>query len=377
MYKKDVSESVDELHILLDAIFASVPDALILIDETGIVVAFSQSAEALFGYTSEHIVGQNVKVLMAGHDARHHDSYISNYLITGEKQIIGIGRIVEARLSNGQVIPVHLTIGEARIGNQRFFAGYIRDITEKQAADHQINRMQAELANFSRLSTAGTMASAMAHELNQPLTAITNYMEAARDILETPDNGTIDMAKEALGAAASQAVRAGQVVRRLRDFVSRGEFETAQTDLAALVGQAISLAKLGADGKVPRIVKSLPSDLPHVWCDSLQIRQVILNLVRNGAEAAQDQAVPMIEISGEIDNAHPGFVTLSVSDNGTGIEMDGDVSPFDPFRSSKSDGMGLGLSICRTIIEAHDGKIWASNNETGGARLSFTLKIAQ
>lgn len=360
----------------MDAILASVPDALILINEDGLIIAFSKSAEDLFGYGTKHVVGQNVSVLMAGFDKHHHDTYMSNYMETGKKQIIGIGRIVEACLSNGDIIPVHLTIGEAKINDRRIFAGYVRDITEQQATDHQINRMQAELANFSRLSTAGTMASAMAHELNQPLTAITNYMEAARDILETPDANAIDMAKEALDAAAVQSVRAGQVVRRLRDFVSRGEFETRRTDLEKLVTQAISLAKIGVAGKVPRIVQSLPDKLPQVWCDSLQIRQVILNLVRNGAEAARTENLPMIEITACLDRCSTGYVTLQVSDNGTGLDLESEISPFDPFRSSKTDGMGLGLSICRTIIEAHDGEIWAKNNERGGATFSFTLKIA-
>ena len=376
MYKNDFARSVDDLSVLLDTILESVPDALILIDETGIIVAFSQSAEILFGYTAQQIVGQNVSQLMAGHDKQHHDSYISNYLTTGQKQIIGIGRIVEARLSDGHIIPVHLTIGEAHIKGQRLFAGYIRDITDKQAADHQINRMQAELTNFSRLSTAGTMASAMAHELNQPLTAIANYMEAARDILETPNAESVTMAQEALDAGATQSIRAGQVVRRLRDFVSRGEFETRRTSPTELVGQAISLAKVGVEGPVPRIVSSLPDDLPSVWCDALQIRQVILNLIRNGVEAASEKDTPLIEITGYVHDSDPAFVAISVSDNGTGLQLDKGTSPFDPFLSSKSDGMGLGLSICRTIIEAHDGTIWAENNEAEGAQFSFTLKIA-
>lgn len=316
-------------------------------------------------------------MLMAGHDERNHDQYITNFLTTGQKQIIGIGRIVEARLANKQIIPIHLTIGEAKIKGHRLFAGYIRDLTDQQAADHQINRMQAELANFSRLSTAGTMASAMAHELNQPLTAIANYMEAARDILKAPNAQAAEMAAEALDAAATQSIRAGQVVRRLRDFVSRGELDTRRIDLAEIVGQAVSLAKIGTDGPVPRIVNRLEAGLPPVWCDALQIRQVILNLIRNGADASKQADAPLIEIDAHRDATNSNYLTLSIRDNGTGLILEEGASPFDPFLSSKSDGMGLGLSICRTIIEAHDGQIWAKNNETIGASFCFTLKIAQ
>ncbi|MEL7482508.1 MAG: PAS domain S-box protein [Pseudomonadota bacterium] len=360
----------------MQTVLQSVPDAMILIDEAGEMLAFSRSAEALFGYPAADVIGKNVSMLMAGADEAHHDRYISSYMSTGEKQIIGIGRVVRARVSSGKVIPVHLTIGEAKIGDRRFFAGYVRDVTDQQAADHQISRMQAELANFSRLSTAGTMASAMAHELNQPLTAVANYLEAARDMLQSPDAETLGIIRDALDSAASQSVRAGQIVRRLRDYVSRGEFETRKTDVADVVEQAISLSKLGGQHPLPRVISRMPESRPKVWCDALQIRQVILNLIRNAADATRDQTTAMIEVTGQRQDGTE-FFEISVADNGPGLTLEEGRSPFEPFQSSKADGMGLGLSICQTIIEAHDGKIWVGESPFGGAKFSFTLKTVE
>ncbi|MEM6410575.1 MAG: PAS domain S-box protein [Pseudomonadota bacterium] len=369
-------QSTEDLSILFDTILQSVPDAMILIDEAGRVMAFSQSAEELFGLKASEIIGRDVTLLMTGADREHHHDYIRNYITTGEKQIIGKGRIVKARHSTGEIIPVHLTIGEAQIGQRRYFSGYIRDVTPQQAADHQISQLQAELTNFSRLSTAGTMASAMAHELNQPLTAVANYLEAARDMLESPEPDIVAMVQEALDSAANQCVRAGKIVRKLRDYVSRGEFELTRTNLNELAEQSISLSKIGVKGAVPS-VSHKSSLVDHgVWCDGLQIRQVILNLIRNAAEATRSVATPRIEIEIEAVAGSNDFVKLSVADNGTGIDLENGRSPFEPFQSSKTEGMGLGLSICQTIIEAHGGEIWVEDSPFGGAQISFTLQAA-
>ncbi|MEM9669133.1 MAG: PAS domain S-box protein [Pseudomonadota bacterium] len=377
MTKFPSNQPLEGLDVLFDTILQSVPDAMIVIDEAGIIMAFSNSAEKLFGFTADEAIGRNVSTLMVGADRKHHDNYITSYMHTGEKQIIGKGRVVKARRANGDVVPVHLTIGEARIGDKRFFSGYVRDVTEQQATDHQISQMQAELSNFSRLSTAGTMASAMAHELNQPLTAVANYLEAARDMLESPEPDVVALVQGALDSAANQCVRAGKIVRRLRDYVSRGEFELSRTNLNELAQQGISLSKIGVKGAIPRVAYKIPDRQFEVWCDGLQIRQVILNLVRNAAEATRGCETPRIELRiGEVPESED-LIELSVSDNGTGIELEDDRSPFEPFQSSKPEGMGLGLSICQTIIEAHGGDIWVEESDLGGAKFCFTLKAAE
>jgi two-component system sensor kinase FixL len=362
------------LELLMQSILASVPDAMIVINDTGQILAFSAEAERLFGYTAEDVAGKNVSVLMAGADEKHHDQYISNYLATGEKQIIGIGRIVRAKLANGDSIPVELKIGEAEIDGHRLFTGYIRDMSEQQANAHRLAQMQVELANFSRLSAVGTMASAMAHELNQPLTAVANYLEAARDLLDSADPETLAFIQEALDAAATQSIRAGQIVRRLRDYVSRGELDLRSVQIQDVVDDAISLAKVGIEGQLARVISRIPEDFPPLLADRLQLRQVIVNLVRNAIEALADTANPQVWIQAELQG---DLAVITVEDNGPGYQGADNASPFDAFNSSKVGGMGLGLSICQTILDAHGTDIEYAPSPRGGAAFKFTLRLAQ
>lgn len=360
------------LEPLMRSVLASVPDAMIVINQKGQMLAFSAAAERLFGYKASDVAGKNVAMLMTGADKAHHDNYIHNYLTTGEKQIIGIGRIVEAKLADGRTIPVELKIGEAEIDGQRLFTGYIRDMSEQQANALRLTQMQVELANFSRLSAVGTMASAMAHELNQPLTAVANYLEAARDLLDNADEDALSFIQEALDAAATQSIRAGQIVRRLRDYVSRGELDMRPVNLRDVVEDAASLAKVGFEGQLSRVIVQIPDAFPPVLADRLQLRQVIVNLVRNAIEALADTANPQVWVSAEIDN---DLAKITVQDNGPGIPGADQTSPFDAFNSTKPGGMGLGLSICQTIMDAHGTQIEYAPSPKGGAAFTFTLRI--
>ncbi|HAE94363.1 PAS domain-containing sensor histidine kinase [Hyphomonas atlantica] len=361
------------LQSILSSILQSVPDAMIVIDDRGIIMAFSRAAETLFGYKSEDVVGENIKCLMTDTDQSHHDQYIRNYLTTGERQIIGIGRIVEARLANGDSIPVELKIGEANIGERKLFTGFIRDITEKQANVHRIGELQAELSNFSRLSAVGTMASAMAHELNQPLTAVANYLEAARDMLDDPSPDNLAMVQEAMAAAAEQSIRAGQIVRRLRDYVSRGELDLRPFPLKEIIDDAVTIAKVGIDGPLARVVLRLDDPDVKVMADRLQLRQVFANLVRNAIEALAETENPQVWIHGRQAGEE---IIVEVRDNGPGLSEDLLHSPFEAFQTTKATGMGLGLSICQTIVEAHGSSIQVASEPGTGACFTFTLRIA-
>ena len=368
------TQDLASLQSLLRSILGSVPDAMIVIDDTGKVLAFSKAAEDMFGYRAEDMSGQNVSMLMTGADQEYHDRYIGNYLQSGERQIIGIGRIVQARLASGETIPVELKIGESQLNGKRLFTGYIRDVTEKQKNAHRISEMQAELSSFSRLSAVGTMAAAMAHELNQPLTAVANYLEAVRDLLVTPDAETIEMVQDALDAAAKQSIRAGQIVRRLRDYVSRGELDLMPAALSEIVQDAASLAKIGIDGPLARIFIRLPEDLPVILADRVQLRQVIVNLIKNATEALTDTPDPQIWV--EAEQTGDDRVTLRVRDNGPGFDAEAISTIFDPFKSSKPGGMGLGLSICHTIVEAHGSTLKLLSEANQSAVFEFNLPVA-
>ena len=362
----------NSLELLMRSILASVPDAMIVINDSGQIMAFSAAAERLFGYQAKDVAGRNVSILMDDNHRKHHDQYIENYMSTGERQIIGIGRIVEAKLSNGRVIPVELKIGEADIDGEKLFTGYIRDISEIQANALRLNEMQVELANFSRLSAVGTMASAMAHELNQPLTAVANYLEAARDLMDNADAETLAFIQEALDAAANQSIRAGQIVRRLRDYVSRGELDLRPVSLPSLVEDATSLAKVGIESQLAQVISRIPNTFPTVLADRLQLRQVIVNLIRNAIEALSETFNPQIWVSATCKN-DLAFVT--VEDNGPGFQGAEDASPFDAFNSTKPGGMGLGLSICQTIMDAHGTVIEYAPSKKGGAAFTFSLRL--
>jgi len=355
------------------SILATVPDAMIVIDESGILLSFSATAERLFGYAEAEVVGQNVRMLMPSPERERHDQYVAHYLETGERRIIGRGRAVVGQRRDGSDFPMELSVGEAITDGQRLFTGFIRDLTEKQRAELQLKDLQSELIHVSRLSAMGTMASTLAHELNQPLTAITNYLEAARDLLARPERDARlnSMVLEAVEESAKEALRAGHVVRRLRDFVARGDVEKHVEDLSHLIDEASRLALIGAREQGVRAIFNLDPAASSVLVDRIQIQQVVVNLVRNAIDALSQSEVRDITISSA--NDARDMVRVSVADTGPGI--DPAITPllFEAFASTKESGMGLGLSICRTIVEAHGGRIWAEARPGGGTIFNFTV----
>ena len=212
-----------EAHLL--SILQTVPSAMVVINEHGLIQSFSTAAERLFGYPASDIVGQNIKLLMPGPYRNGHDGYLKRYLLTGEKRIIGMGRIVVGERKDGSTFPMELSVGEMHSNDARFFTGFIRDVSERQKTEARLQELQTELIHISRLSAMGEMASALAHELNQPLTAIANYLKGSRRLLADKTDEDSVMVRGAVDKAADQSMRAGQIIRHLRDFVSRGENE--------------------------------------------------------------------------------------------------------------------------------------------------------
>ncbi len=377
---RDVSDldqkemAVADGEALLHAILETVPDAMVVIDERGSITSFSATAEKLFSYTEAEMLGRNVSELMPSPHREAHDGYLQRYLQTGEKRIIGIGRVVEGLRRDGTVFPMELSVGEARTGNHRAFTGFVRDLSARVEAEAQLQRVQSELAHASRLSAVGTLASALAHELNQPLTAVANYVSAGRDMLgdDTPESR--EVVREALDEAASEAVRAGQIVRRLRDFVTKGEVETRILSLGKLINDATTLGLIGAREKGVEWWIDIDPGVENVLADRVQIQQVMVNLMRNAIEAMEKTPVKRLAIRAR--SRGTDQVEISVEDSGPGVPPEILDSLFQPFSSTKQQGMGLGLSICRTIIEAHGGKLGMESVESGGTIFKFTLTRA-
>lgn len=373
--RRGAEEQLRARENLLNSVLSTVPDAMVVIDEAGLIMSFSVAAQRLFGYAETEVIGRNVSMLMPSPDRERHDGYIRRYLETGEKRIIGIGRIVFAQRKDGTTFPMELSIGEAITGSDRLFAGFIRDITERRRTEERLESLQSELIHVSRVSAMGTMASTIAHELNQPIAAIANYAESVRDMLAEPDPEQFPLMREALDETAKEALRAGHIVRRLRDFVARGEVEKTIEPLPALINEASVLGLMGAREKGVETCFDLDPYASPVFVDKVQIQQVVINLIRNACEAMSESHDRRLFVYTRPDQ--PGLVRVSVADTGPGISSDIADQLFTAFVSTKSEGMGLGLSICRTIVEANGGRIWVEPREGGGTVFHFTLQRAQ
>jgi two-component system, LuxR family, sensor kinase FixL len=372
--QKQVEEALRTRETHLRSILETIPDAMIVIDSRGIMQFFSNAAERQFGHSAGEAIGQNVSMLMPEPDRTHHDSYLERYRVTGDRRIIGIGRIVTGKRKDGTTFPMHLSVGEMRSGGDTYFTGFVRDLTEQQQTQHRLQELQSELVHISRLSAMGEMASALAHELNQPLAAISNYMKGSRRLLSASSDPNRPKIESAMDRAAEQALRAGQIIRRLRDFVARGESEKRVESMAKLVEESGALGLTGAREQGVNLQFELDHRHDLVLVDRVQIQQVLVNLFRNALEAmAASKQRRLVASTRPVDN---DMIEIAVADTGTGFADGVESNLFQTFFTTKETGMGVGLSISRSIVEAHGGKMWAEQNPSGGATFRFTLPAA-
>lgn len=356
----------------LRSIFDTAPEAMIVIDTAGVVQSYGASAERMFVWRPAEVIGRNISMLMPQPFRDQHNGYLHRYVHTGEKRIIGIGRIVVGQRKDGSTFPMELAVGEVNSEHGRFFTGFVRDLTDRDEREARVEQLQAEVVHISRLSAMGEMASALAHELNQPLSAIANYLNGAKRLLERSQD-TDPKAVEAVEKAVGQALRAGDIIRRLRDFLSRGEGERSVESLSKLVHEACGLALVGAKEGGVEVRYELDPHLDRVLVDRIQIQQVLVNLVRNGLEAMHGSERRHLLVSTLIED---DMALVSVADTGAGLDPAVAERLFQPFVTSKPHGMGVGLSISRTIVETHGGRIWTEPNPGGGAIFKFTVRLA-
>jgi two-component system sensor kinase FixL len=357
---------------LLRSILDTVPDAMVVIDQSGVIRSFSVAAERLFGYSADEVHGRNVSMLMPSPYREQHDSYLERYLTTGERRIIGIGRVVMGRRRNGSTFPMELSVGEVRQNGDRLFTGFVRDLTERQRTQARMQELQEDLLHASRLRAMGQMAAALSHELNQPLTATNNYLKATLRLLDA-DQPDLERIGQAVTLAAQQTLRSGEIIRRLRAFVSRREVERQPEAVSKLIEEASALALVGAKERGVTVMMSNEMDLPLVLVDRVQIQQVLLNLIRNAVEAMESCPVRELTVDASL---WESMVAVTVTDTGSGIAPSIESQLFQPFVTTKRDGMGIGLSVCRTIVEAHGGRLWVEPSSEPGCIFRFTLPIA-
>jgi two-component system sensor kinase FixL len=346
-------------------------DGIIVIDGKGSIQIYNAACERLFGHASQEVVGQNVKMLMPAPYQAEHDGYLQHYQRTGMKRIIGIGRDVFGLRKDGTTFPMYLSVGEGSIDGKTIYVGIIHDLTEREGAARRTRELQNELLHVTRLSAMGQMSAAIAHELNQPLTAISNFVTAARRNIAGGDATQIARALSLIDKAANQTVRAGQIIRQLREFVEKRETTRTEQNLNNIVEEAIALGLVGTADAGITIHKKLDPAIPPVLIDKIQMGQVLINLIRNSIEAMQ--SVARRELTIMTSRGDEGLVEFVVSDTGPGLPPEIVSRLFQPFVTTKEKGMGIGLSICQTIVEAHGGRIWAVANKDGGATFHVTM----
>jgi len=365
---EDTGDDLDS-RVQLQSFLDAAPDAIITINDRGKMISANPTTEKLFGYERSALKGRNVSMLMPSPDRERHDEYLRRYLETGEARIIGIGREITALRKDGTTFPARLSVSEFEAHGRKYFTGMLHDITDRIKAEEEQRAMFAEHAHASRVVALGEMASSIAHEINQPLTAIISYADASRKLIELGDHNG-ETLTHALRQISEQGQRAGEIIRRLREFVRKKEPKLNNVDVNELIEAAVALTAHDAE----RYGISLAFDLePRSFTasvDRLQIEQVILNLVRNGIEAINDAGSRggEVRISSRV---HDDVIEVKVTDDGAGIKASELANIFDPFYTTKEEGTGLGLSISQSIAEAHGGHLSLEPNPDDG--VTFTL----
>ena len=357
-------ERLDDREARLNAILDTAVDGIITIDDRGIIESVNPATERIFGFAAEELVGRNVRVLMPPPFHDEHDGYLARYLDTGEARIIGIGREVEAQRKDGSRFPVELAVSEINIAGRRLFTGVLRDISDRRMAEEDARKRREELSHSARLSTIGELTSGIAHEINQPLTAIVNFAEACLRMVRA---GTADTEKleNALEQITAQGQRAGHITRQLRRLARRGERGHVDIDINRLVNDMLGLVNSELKTNEIRLNLMLDESLPPVECNRIQVEQVVLNLVRNAMDVLEEGDRDMRDLIIRTRRDDSSGIVLEVEDSGGGFGEVGAERIFETFFTTKLEGVGMGLSISRTIIEDHGGRLWASEGPAG------------
>ncbi|MCR5869312.1 MULTISPECIES: PAS domain S-box protein [unclassified Sphingomonas] len=358
------------------SILETVPSAMLVIDIHGRILSFSPAAERLFGHAANDVIGSNVSILMNDDFGLRHNSFLERYLCTGERRIIGRPRILTALHADGSEFPIELHVGEAVYEDNRVFTGFITDLSERLRGEERLEQLANELTQIGRINAMGELAAALAHEINQPLAAIANHIATAEVILESDEvpDPIYERLLAQLCTTREQTLRAGEIIRRLRDFVSRRDVDLRVEAVETAIREASALVLVGTQRLDVSVAYDLAPEAPYMFADKIQIQQVLVNLMRNALEALRATAADQRSIRVATRKLDGDRIEFSVSDNGPGLAKPILEQMFLPFNSTKGEGsMGIGLLICRRIVEAHGGTMSAQNNDQGGATFRFTV----
>lgn len=365
-------ETIEDANARLNALLDAAMDGLVIIDKKGNIELFNRAAQKMFLYSSDQVLGKNIKLLMPSPYSEEHDYYLSSYLASGEKKIIGKGRKVKGKKSNGEVFPIHLSVGEVQNSSHTQFVGIIRDITEQERDRIEAQKSRERLSQVSRLSSMSELAAGIAHEMNQPLSAISSYSQASKRLLLSTGQNNEHKVVTALDKICDQAIRASEVIYRLRTFVKKRVAQREPVDLNMLIMETVNLAKIDTRILDHEVILELSTKKrPKLLADPVQIQQVLLNLIHNGIDAMKGtEGTPLRIQSQWISDV---VVEVSVIDCGHGMDDRIKSGVFTPFFTTKETGMGMGLPISQTIIHAHGGRIYYAASKPSGTIFSFSL----
>lgn len=363
-------EVEQRFYALLDAAV----DAIVVIDKSGMVEIFNSAAERIFGYPSSEILGQHIGLLMPEPDRSKHDEYMNRYLETGEAHIIGIGREAVGIRNTGEEFPIDLAVNRFQSADEPKFIGIIRDISDRKAAQQTMEENREKLEHASRLSTIGELATGIAHEINQPLTAIISYAQACERMIAS-GKGIDDDLISALDNIGTQANRAADVISNLRGFAKYRSTNREWVDIESLISGLGPLMQLDAREHGVPVQIDISPGLPQINADPLQIQQVLLNLVRNAIDAMRDCADPGRGVVIRCENKRSAFLDIFVKDHGTGLTSDAIDHLFVPFFTTKEKGIGLGLAISHSIVAAHHGELQYERNPDGGSIFRVSIPV--
>ncbi len=360
--------------IEFEAVLNTLVDGVVIIDQLGTISLFNPACENMFGYSATEVVGQNVKILMPEPYHSEHDGYIDAYRKTSQKKIIGIGREVKAVRKDGTVFPIDLTVGETEVEGATIFVGIIRNLDIRYAKQLKYDRLQEEYSHLSRVSAMNEMAVVIAHELNQPLAASINFAETAKILVERGDTDA-EKVSTILTDSIEQTQLASEIITRMRRFIERGEVEKSPNNVREMAESAARLVSMGTDFQGIEIKLDIDDDLPLVMVNNIQIQQVFVNLMKNACEAMQESDKRELHIAA-VTSECGALVTLSIKDTGHGIEDANMSTLFKPFSTEKPGGMGLGLSISKSIIQYHGGELWVEKSAPACTIFKFSLPAA-
>jgi PAS domain S-box-containing protein len=349
-------------------------DAVICMDESSAILLANPATSRVFGYAPAELIGKPMTVLMPEFLRKLHEDGFRRYLATGQRHISWQGTELTGLRKNGQEFPVEISFGEVTSDDHRIFTGFIRDISERKQAEElraSLHTIQLELARVSRLTTMGEFAASIAHEVNQPLTAVINNANACLRLLASR-NLEPEVLRRVLEEIVSDGTRASAVIARTRAFIKKEPTERMELDVNTVIREVLALVDPELSENRVVLELQLTKALPPVLADRVQLQQVLLNLIMNGIEAmvAVTDRPRVLWVQSQVDES--GDVLVAVRDSGTGLSLEGD-GVFVPFFTTKTNGLGMGLPISRSLVESHGGRLWATPNSPNGTVFSFTV----